>query len=30
MKRDYSKAIAWITIAIITVAFWSGVYNLVS
>lgn len=30
MKRDYSKSIAWIAIGIITVAFWSGIYNLVS
>ncbi len=29
MKKDYTKAIVWISLGIITVAIWTTIYNLI-
>jgi hypothetical protein len=29
MKRDYTKAVVWIGLALITIAIWTTIYNLI-
>lgn len=29
MKRDYTKAVVWIGLALITIAIWATIYNLI-
>jgi hypothetical protein len=29
MKRDYTKAVVWIGIALITIVIWTTIYNLI-
>jgi len=29
MKRDYTKAMVWIGLVLITIAIWTTIYNLI-
>ena len=29
MKRDYTKTIVWVGLALITIAIWTTIYNLI-